>query len=317
MRDEERVFGWDIESPPVEHVRPPRRSLLFMPGDDRHKIEKAAGLDVDSIILDLEDGVAFNRKAEARDVIITALQQVAFGPRECLIRINPVSSPFCRPDLDATVTVRPQGYVIPKVEEPEDLLSVSHFLDDMERQHGWPVGGMRLLALIETARGVMNLREIAGATARLDALMFGAEDLAGDMGATRTRAGWEVFYARSAVVTAAAAYDLQAIDTVFVALTVEDDDPLAAECEFARAMGYQGKMAIHPRQVPIINQAFSPTAADIAQAQELVDEYTQAQTSGSGVFVLNGKMVDRPMVRAAERVLALARAAGAADRRAD
>lgn len=285
-----------------------RRSLLFMPGDSLRKIEKATTLPVDSVIMDLEDGVALSHKEAARTTVAQALTTLDFGGRERLVRINPVDTPLSRPDLDATIAARPDGYVIPKVESAEDLLSVSRYLDEAERANGWPRDGLRLLAIIETARGVMNLAAIGGATPRLDALMFGAEDLAGDVGAMRTRAGWEVFYARSAVVIAAAAHRLQAIDTVFIDLT--DVDGLAEECRFARQMGYIGKMAIHPRQVPVINVSFSPTAEEIAQARHLVAAHDEQQAGGAGVFELDGKMIDMPMVRAAMRVLNRARAAG-------
>ena len=285
-----------------------RRSLLFMPGDSRRKIEKAATLPADSIIMDLEDGVALSRKDAARVTVAQALTDLNFGARERLVRINPVDSPLSRRDLDATIAARPDGYVIPKVESAEDLQSVDRYLDDAERANGWPRDSLVLLAIIETARGVMNLAAIASATPRLGALKFGAEDLAGDMGAIRTRAGWEVFHARSAVVIAAAAHGLQAIDTVFIDLT--DLDGLAEECRFARQMGYIGKMAIHPRQVPVINAGFSPTDAEIAQARRLVEAHETHQAGGAGVFELDGKMIDMPMVRAAMRVLDRARAAG-------
>jgi citrate lyase beta subunit len=285
-----------------------RRSLLFMPGDSLRKIEKATTLAVDSVIMDLEDGVARSRKDAARATVVQALTTLDFGARERLVRINPVDSPFSRSDLDATIAARPDGYVIPKVESAEDLQSVGRYLDEAERANGWPRDGLRLLAIIETAHGVMNLAAIAGATSRLDALMFGAEDLAGDMGAMRTRAGWEVFYARSAVVIAAAAHRLQAIDTVFIDLS--DLDGLAEECRFARQLGYIGKMAIHPRQVPVINAAFSPTDEEIAQARRLIAAHDEQQADGAGVFELDGKMIDMPMVRAAMRVLDRARAAG-------
>lgn len=279
-----------------------RRSLLFMPGDSLRKIRKATTLPVDSIIMDLEDGVALSQKEAAREVVAQALTELDFGGRERMVRINPVDTSFSRRDLEATIDAGPDGYVIPKVESAEDLHSVSHYLDEVERDRGWPRGLLRILAIIETARGVMHLPEIAAATTRLDALMFGAEDLAGDMGATRTRAGWEVFYARSAVVTAAAAYQLQAIDTVFIDLT--DLDGLADECQLARLMGYAGKMAIHPRQVAVINTNFTPNADEISQAQRLIVAHDEHQARGAGVFELDGKMIDMPMVRAARRVLA-------------
>jgi citrate lyase beta subunit len=285
-----------------------RRALLFMPGDDRRKIEKGAGLDVDSIIMDLEDGVALNNKPAARATIAAALRKVDFGRSEKLVRINPVGSGLEGEDLAATLPTRPDGYVIPKVESSAQIHEVAARLENAERKYDWPGDSIRLLPIIETALGVVNLREIAASSPRLDALIFGAEDLAGDIGATRTSDGWEVFYARSAVVIHAKAAGLQAIDTPFVDLN--DLDGLAAQTHIAMQMGYAGKLAIHPRQIAPIQEVFTPTADAIARAKRLIDAHNTHQAARTGVFELDGKMVDMPMVRAAESILARARAAG-------
>lgn len=282
-----------------------RRSLLFMPGDSLRKIEKGSTADTDCVIMDLEDGVALSQKEEARSTVATALESVDFGHRERLVRINGSGSATASEDINQTIMARPDGYVIPKVQGSIDLINIDQILTDIEHQHDWPLLGIRLLAVVETAIGIMNLKEIAGSTSRLDAILFGAEDLAGDIGATRTDEGWEVFYARSAVVTTCAAFGLQAIDTVFVDLT--DTERLAADCAFAQRMGYLGKMAIHPRQLAVINQAFTPSDEEVAAAQRLIDAFTAHQEAGAGAFELDGKMVDMPMVRVAHRVLARAR----------
>ena len=293
---------------PISNPSRPRRSLLFMPGDDLRKITKATQLAVDSVILDIEDGVALNHKEAARQVIVQALGDVDFGRRERLIRINPTSSALAQADLQATIDSRPDGYVLPKVESPQDVLPVARFLDEAERVRGWPSGGIRLVAMAETALGILNLQGIASASDRLDALALGGEDLAGDTGAIRTRAGTEILYARSALVMAATAYGLQAIDTVFVDLT--DLAGLAEECVFARQLGFVGKMAIHPRQVEVMNRAFSPTDAEVAAARRMVDVFTARQSENVGAFELDGKMVDMPMMRAALSVLARAGSVG-------
>lgn len=287
-----------------------RRALLFMPGDDRRKIEKGAALGADAVILDLEDGVAFGRKQQARAVAAAALAALDFGRSERLVRVNPASSPLWRDDLEAALPARPDGIVLPKVESAEDVQITAAALDAAERARGWPPGRLRLLAIIETARGVVNLGAIAAGSPRLDALIFGAEDLAGDLGAVRTPAGEEVLYARSAVVLHARAAGLQAIDTPFVDLN--DLDGLAADARRARQMGYDGKLAIHPRQLEPIQAAFTPDAAEIERARRLLAAFAAHQAAGTGVFDLDGKMVDMPMVRAAETVLARARAAGLA-----
>lgn len=281
-----------------------RRALLFMPGDERRKIEKGAALDVDSLIMDLEDGVALNRKPAARETVLAALREVDFGARERLVRVNPVSSPFHRDDLMATIEGQPDGYLLPKVESADMVRDVDAWLAAAERKRGWAVGKIALLALVETALGVVNLREIAQGSPRLGALLFGAEDLAGDIGAVRSVEGTEVFYARSAVVLHAKAYGLQAIDTPFVRL---DDEPgLIAETQQALGMGYTGKLAIHPKQVAPIQAAFTPSAEEVARAQALVDAHEAQQAAGTGVFAYEGKMIDMPMIRAAQAVLARA-----------
>jgi citrate lyase beta subunit len=290
---------------PNPRVGPLRRSLLFMPGDSVRKMEKATSLGADSIIADLEDAVAISQKQAARQTVAACFARLEFGPSERLIRINPVSTPLWEEDVAQTIAAGPDGYVLPKVESAEQVQTVSARLAELETSHGLVPGSIRLLAQIETAMGVLRAGEIAGADSRLDALLFGAEDLAGDMGARRSREGWEIFYARGAVVIAAAAYGLPAIDTVYLELA--DSDGLTAECHLARGMGFSGKLAIHPRQVEVINRAFSPTAEEIAQAQRLIDAFDAQQAAGTGVFEMDGKMVDMPVVLAARKVVAASR----------
>lgn len=277
----------------------PRRCLLFMPGDDRRKIEKAIALGVDSIVMDLEDGVALTRKTEARVTIAAALRELAFGRAERIVRINPIGSGLEAADLAALRDRPPEAIMLPKAESADQVQQLDRALS------GTPV---RLLPIIETARGVINLREIAAASERIDALIFGAEDLAGDIGATRTAAGWEVFYARSAVVMHAAAFGLPAIDTLVI--DFHDDAALSDDCRFGVQLGFSGKLAIHPRQVPIIQAAFTPTDEQIEQARALIEAHAQHQARGVGAFAWEGKMIDRPAIRAAEQVLAKAKAAG-------
>ncbi|MFQ3648248.1 MAG: CoA ester lyase [Anaerolineae bacterium] len=285
-----------------------RRALLFMPGDARRKIEKGAALGVDSVIMDLEDAVALTQKQAARECVAAALREVDFGQSERLVRINQVIPGWLYgDDIEATVHARPDGYVLPKVESPEQIARVDALLALAEDQHGWPRDSIKLLAIIETALGVVNLREVATSASRLVALIFGAEDLAGDMGAKRTPSGHEVAYARGAVVLHAKAAGLQAIDTVYVHLHDADDAALIAETQRALEMGYTGKLAIHPRQVAPIQQVFTPSPDEIAAAQALIDAFNAAQAQGRGVFEYQGRMIDMPMIRAAMSVLQRAR----------
>ena len=292
----------------MKEMTPLRRAMLFMPGDSMRKIEKALGLGVDCIVMDLEDGVAFSQKVEARQTIVEALTTLDFGRTERLVRINPVGSDLFEADLRATIAAGPDGYVLPKVDFAEQVQAVAEFVGLEEKTRGRRAGGIRLLPIVETALGVMNVREIALADDRVDALVFGAEDLAGDMGAVRTPAGWEVFYARSAVVMAAKAYRLQAIDQVFFDLN--DLEGFEAECRAGRQMAYDGKMVIHPRQVEIAQRVFAPSPDEIGRALRIIRAHEEAQACGLGAFALDGKMVDRPVVKAAENIVRKGQQAG-------
>jgi citrate lyase beta subunit len=287
-----------------------RRALLFMPGDSRRKIEKGAGSGVDSIIMDLEDAIALNNKDAARESVAQALCEVDFGRSEKLVRTNMVIPGWLyASDIAATVDAKPDGYVLPKIEDPQQIAWVSELLALAEDRNNWRRNSIKILAIIETANGVVNLRDIIGSSPRLEALIFGAEDLAGDMGAVRTPQGWEVFYARSAVVLHAKAAGLQAIDTVYIDLNAPEDQ-LIAETELALRMGYTGKLAIHPKQVEPMQRVFTPTASEIDAAQRLIAAHDSHQAAGTGVFEYEGKMIDMPMVRAAMSVIARAKACG-------
>ena len=284
-----------------------RRALLYMPGDDRHKIDKAVTLGVDCICMDMEDGVAANRKAEARAVIARALQEVDFGRSEKLARINAVGSGLEQDDLEAVLPYRPDGIVIPKLEEPAQIEWADRLIEAAERRNGWPAGSIRLLVDVETARGILHLKEIA-AHPRLDALIFGGEDFAASLGATRTPEAVELLYARQATLTAAAAFGLQAID--IVTIDFKDLDALRGEAEFGARLGFTGKQIIHPSQVGPVQEAFTPDAQAIARAQRIVETFEASQAAGAGAYALDGRMIDRPLLRNAQKVLERARAAG-------
>ena len=285
-----------------------RRALLYMPGDDLKKIRKATTLGVDSVCMDMEDGVAVNRKAEARTSIAQALANLDFGASERLARINPVGSGLEGEDLHAVLPFRPDGIVIPKVVESEQIRWVSAQIAAAEQEHGWPQGEICLIAIVETARGIINLPQIAGADQRLQALIFGAEDLAGDIGATRTHHGLEVLYARSVLVIHAAANELQALDMVYV--DFRDSEGLRKEALQGAQMGFSGKQIIHPNQVDPVQAAFTPSDEVIAHALQIKEAFKRHQEAGFGAFALDGKMIDAPVIKAAERVLARAQAAG-------
>jgi citrate lyase beta subunit len=231
-----------------------------------------------------------------------------FSRAERLVRINPVGSGLENEDIRAALEGHPDGIVVPKVETPKQVRWASQSIASAEQKNGWTPGEISLIIIVETARAMINLVQIAGADSRLQALIFGSEDLAGDIGAVRTREGWEVFYARSAVVTHAAAFGLQAIDQVY--LDFKDTEGLVRECQFGVQLGYSGKQIIHPNQVVPVQTSFTPDDEAITNAQSLMEAFEAHQKSGRGAFALDGKMVDAPIIKAAQRVLERARAAG-------
>jgi len=288
-----------------------RRALLYTPGDELKKITKAAALGVDCLCMDMEDGVALSHKAEARQTIVAALGSLDFGRTERLVRINAVGSGLEAVDLEAVFSVgeqvRPDGVVLPKAESAAQVQWVSAQIATAEARYGWPAGEIPLIVQIETAVGLVNIREVLSADPRLQAVIFGSEDLAASMGAIRTPAGWEVFYARGAVVAHAAAFDLQAIDMVY--LDFHDQAGLEAEARQGAQMGYEGKQIIHPNQIEPTQRLFTPSEEEITHARRVVEAFEQHQRVGRGAFALDGKMVDLPIVKIARRVLDRAAAA--------
>jgi citrate lyase beta subunit len=284
-----------------------RRALLYVPGDDRHKIDKAAALDVDCICLDMEDGVAMAHKAQARATIAKALDEVDFGHSERLARINGVGTGFENEDLAAVLPHHPDGIVIPKIEELAQIQWASDVIEAAELRQGWPLNSIRLLVDVETPKGILNLKDIASHP-RLDGLIFGGEDFAAALGAVRTPEATELQYARQAVLTAAAAFGLQAID--MVAIDFKDLDALRGESAAGAGLGFSGKQIIHPAQVEPVQSAFTPGDAAIAHARRVVDGFEGSKKEGKGAFALDGKMIDMPLVKNAQKVLDRARAAG-------
>jgi citrate lyase subunit beta-like protein len=287
-----------------------RRALLYMPGNDWKKIVKSITLGVDSICMDMEDGVAVNKKTEARATIGRALRELDFGKSEKLARINAVGSGMELEDIQAVLPYHPDGIVIPKLEELDQIRWASGIMESAELDHGWPLNSIRLLVDVETARGILNLKEIASHP-RLDAIIFGGEDFAASIGATRTTQATELLYARQAALTAAAAFGLQAID--IVTIDFKDLDALRAESEFGARLGFTGKQIIHPAQVGPVQSAFTPDDASIAHAKQIVEIFEASQANGAGAYALDGKMIDMPLVKNARTVLERAKAAGKAE----
>jgi len=294
---------------PLETSPRLRRSFLFVPGSEEKKLAKAANLGADAVILDLEDAVAPARKAEARTRIRTFLQAQDGQTIEWLIRLNSFTTSYFEADLETSVRAGPDALVIPKVDSPEVLQLVDAHLTEAEHASARPAGSLKFFALIESARGVLNAQAIATATSRLLGLMLGHVDLSQDLGIPAGRAGEGILYhARCQFVLAARAAGVDAVDTVY--LNIQDHEGLRAEAAQAAALGFTGKLAIHPAQIPIVHEAFTPSAERARRAERVLEIWRQAEAEGRGVCTLDGELIEKPVVEGERRVLERARKAG-------
>lgn len=273
----------------------PRRSVLFTPGDRASMLRKAPSSGADVVTFDLEDAVAPERKAEARETVRGVLADPDFDPDcEVCVRVNPVGT-VADDDVRALAgdDVRLDAVMLPKPESGDDVDTLARLL----REHDVDAA---VIAIVESAAGVLDAPAIAAADATA-AVAFGAEDYAADVGATRTGEGTEVLYARERVVAAAAAAGVDAIDTLHT--DFEDAGGLRDDAAFSVQLGFDGKLAIHPRQVAPINDAFSPDPADVAWARDVLAEKADADADDRGVFRVDGEMIDAPLIKQAERIL--------------
>ncbi len=286
------------------------RSLLFVPADSESKLEKALASGADALIVDLEDSVAGAKKATARATAAAFLNTSdrSKAPR-LIVRINDLASGLAGDDLAAVMPHAPSAIVLPKCASGADVEKLSAMLRVHEAETGLQDRATAIIAIAtETAAATLNLAGYRPGLPRLEALTWGAEDLSADIGAHATRDGdgrlTDVFrLARSLTLLGAAAADVAAIDTVFV--DFRDENGLRRECADAIRDGFTGKLAIHPAQVPVINAAFTPSAGAVAEARDIVAAFAAAGTAG--VTSLHGRMLDRPHLRRAERILARAK----------
>ncbi len=284
------------------------RSILFVPGDSERKIEKSRASNADALVLDLEDSVAPARKAVARDMVAEVLRQ-PFGRASLWVRINPIDTPEALPDLAAITGGQPFGILLPKAESPVDVARLSLYLDALEVREGLPLGSIRVMPVAtETAGAPLTLHQYASAGLdRLYGLTWGAEDLSTALGASSNkdddgRLTLTYRTVRSLTLLAAKAASVQAIDTVYP--DFRDLDGLRADSLSSRREGFTGRFAVHPDQVEVINAAFSPSAEEIAFADQVVAAF--AASPDAGVVSLDGKMLDMPHLKQARQILALA-----------
>ena len=267
-------------------------------------IAKAAAAGADAIILDLEDGVAPAEKPAARRTIAAALEGPLPDHLVVFVRVNSTGSGLLDGDLRDAARARMDGVCLPKCDTPADVQAVSARLHAAEDRLDLPRGRLRMLALVETARGVLNAPAIARESPRISGVIFGAEDFTADAGLPRTREGSELAAARTAVSVAAHAAGVDAIDGIFA--DFRDEEGLVADTAEARRLGYTGKTLIHPAQIAPVHGVFAPAPDEIAKAHRIVDAFEEAAAAGSGIVVVDGAMVDRPVAVRAQRVLARA-----------
>ncbi len=286
-----------------------RRSIHFVPGGNDKMFGKALGLDADGLILDLEDSVPAANKLAVRDAVCAWLASADFGHRQKLVRINSLDSEWCLADLEAVVPLRPDAIVLPKVMDAKTVTSIDTCMLNIEKQAGLESRAVKLLLIgTEDAGAIFHLNAMANHP-RVDGLTWGAEDLSVSLGARAKRDVdgnyLDVFrLARSLTLFAAVAAQAQPIDAVYV--DIKNSDGLRKECTDAANMGFTGKLTVHPDQIAIVNEAFTPTEAEIALARELVSAFAEQERAGRMAFTFRGEMVDVPHLKRAQRVLAIA-----------
>jgi citrate lyase subunit beta/citryl-CoA lyase len=279
------------------------RSMLFAPGNHARRVEKALGLPADGVILDLEDAVAVSEKVATRPVVAGAFSAPRAG--KLYVRVNALTTDWCHGDIEAMVQAGLDGIILPKVEHGHELRTADWLIGNLERERGLPVGGIDLIPIIETALGISNLSRICRSGTRVKCLAFGAGDFTLDMGMVWSRSEAELLPHRAACVMESRAAGLEPpMDTVWADL--RDSEGFIASAKHAAALGFQGKMCIHPDQVVPTNAAFSPDEATIARARLVVAAFDEAEAKGLASIQLDGQFIDYPIVQRARRVLAAA-----------
>lgn len=283
-----------------------RRTMMFVPGANAAMLRDAPLYGADSIMFDLEDAVSLKEKDSARVLVHSALKTFDYGNIEIVVRINALDAGGAE-DIEAMVLAGVDVIRLPKTETAQDIIDVEAVITEVEQQNDIPVGTTKMMAAIESAEGVLNAPAIAKSSTRLIGIALGAEDYVTNMKTRRHPDGQELFFARSMILHAARAAGIAAIDTVYS--DVDNTEGFEAEVRLIKQLGFDGKSVINPRQIPLVNTVYAPTEKEIQNAKEVIWGIREAEAKGSGVISVNGKMVDKPIVERAERVIALALAA--------
>ena len=284
------------------------RSMLFLPGNNPNMLINGSVLGADAVIFDLEDAVSPAEKDAARVLVRNTLRYMDFTGCQRIVRINSTDTAYWKADLEAILPEKPDLILLPKTGTAQDALTADAYITELEQKLGLPANSVGLMPLIETALGVENAFVIASSCERIFALFLGAEDLTADLRCKRTKEGREIEYARTRLVVAARAADVEVYDTPFT--DVNDDAGIWTDAELAKALGFTGKASISPRHLEAINQTFSPTLAEIDYAYEVLEAIEMAKAQGKGAIALRGKMIDAPIVARAQRTIEMAEQLG-------
>jgi citrate lyase subunit beta/citryl-CoA lyase len=292
----------------------PLRTALFAPGNRPDRAEKAIGLGADAVIIDLEDAVPIAEKESSRALVREVLDK-HMGKR-MYVRINALTTPYAKEDLEAVASKNLTGILLPKVESPEDILEIDGLLTDLEKKNGLEIGVLEVISLCETAKGLEEIYTIASAKAEhhpVSTVAFGAADYTLDLGIDLTREGKEIEYPRIRIpIACRAAGIMPPLDTPWM-IDLKDNDGLIEDAKRAKAYGFQGKLLIHPNQIEPCNSIFTPTAEEIAHAKKVIDAFEEAEREGKAAIQLDGKFIDYPLVEKSRRIYGLSKAIGAVD----
>lgn len=278
--------------------------MLYIPGNNPAMLQQGGVYGADSLLLDLEDAVALNQKDSARILVRNMLKNINFYDTEVCVRVNHLDTPFGLEDLEEIVPLQPDAIRYPKTETVEELDKLIKIIEAIEDKHNLPHNKMTIHAMIETALGVQNVFRIAKYSNRVDAITIGGQDLTADMNIKSTKDGSGIDLARKMIVMAAKANKIDAIDTVFV--DVNDEEGLRKDTEYAKQIGFTGKAVINPRQIDIIHDVYMPTEEEIRKAYRIMKEFNKNKKAGIGVFAIDGKMIDAPVMARAAHILELA-----------
>lgn len=284
-----------------------RRTMLFVPGNNPGMLQNAGIFGADSVIFDVEDAVSVSEKDSARILVKNAVKYLNYNDTEVVIRINPLSSEFGLKDIDELARVKPDALMVTKA-TAEDVKETCEKLTKIEADEGFENGSIKLFPLIETAYGLESVNRIIIASNRVVGILLGAEDLTADLGIKRTREGKEIAYARSKVAVACRACKVDSIDTPFADL--DDLDGFINDINTAKSLGMTGKAAINPRQVDTIHEVFAPSHEEIKYARRVIEAVKNAKLEGKGVFSLDGKMIDAPIIARAQKIISEERLIG-------